>query len=187
MIRNTCCFPAGGRRQRAKSFRSAAPRRGARRVETLGHWLSHIRLTFTLNIQTEYGSWGSTSAADPSQNGLVVGPENHQNFRPQNKCIFLQKWNPMGSPKNHKNCQKLLPGAHFLPLLILVWKFHDFLTPWNLENDALVYTKHLFSLFHPTRKMSSKWLPKTTFGHQMATKCPKMGHHKIHEKSHSTQ
>ena len=61
------------------------------------------------------------------------------------ECIFLQKWRPLGShwaPKNHKNRQKLLSGTRFLPLLILVRKFHDFLTPWNLANGALVYMKH---------------------------------------------
>ena len=49
----------------------------------------------------------------------------------------------MGHPKITK-----IPRAHFLPLLILIWKFNDFLTPWNLANDALIYTKHKFSLFH---------------------------------------
>ena len=114
-------------------------------------------------------------------------------IRPK-KIDFLQKWSPLGShwaPKNHKNREKCLPKAHFLLLLISVWSFYDFLTPWNLANGDLAATKHRFSLFHPTPKMSSKLLPKTlnlsTFGHRMATKCPKMGHQKIHEKSHSKQ
>ena len=63
---------------------------------------------------------------------------------------------PLGIPKSQKSANVPLQGALFtVPLLILVWKFHDFLTPWNLANGALAYTKHRFSLFHPIPKMSS--------------------------------
>ena len=71
--------------------------------------------------------------------------------------IFQQKMSPLGShwaPKIHKNRETWLPRAHFLPLLILVWKCDNFLTPWNLASGALAQTKHLFSLFHPIPKMS---------------------------------
>jgi len=126
-------------------------------------------------------SRGSTPGAGPSKREGGNFIKNHQNFRPQKSLFFYKKialWDPIGHLKI-KKLKSVPPWAHFLPLLIFIWNFNDFLTPWNPANGVLAYIKHRFSLFHPTPTMSSKWLPKTshlgTFGHKVCDKVVKNG------------
>ena len=138
---------------------SAAPRRGERRVRILGHTLSHIRLTFTLNIQTEYSHvafpGGPPMPPTPPKWREVISSKSHQKLRPQNNNMFLQKsspWDAILHPKITKICKSDSPMRTCYFLWFFVWKCYDFLTPWNLEHGALVYTNTYSHFFTPPPK-----------------------------------